>query len=121
MSISTVLFILAFVSLGTLGGDNELRIHDTSELITFLNDESDYTDTTVYLESDLDFSKSLSNEVGPKSSFKGIFDGQGHTINNLMIKSSSTTMIGLFSYITGSIRNIIIRFHMFFHFQLHRK
>ena len=94
--------------------DSELRIHNTSEFITFsidVNSGANYSGTTVYLESDLDFSGGLSEQFEPMGSYRipfdGTFDGQGHTISNLVVNSSSR-YVGLFGYSTGSIKNFVL-------------
>ena len=70
--------VLAAVALGA--SDNELRLHNASELIAFSKNSSCFTGTTVYLESDLDFSNGLSDQFAPigatfSSQFSGTFDG----------------------------------------------
>ena len=97
--------VLAAFALGA--SDNELRIHDASEFIAFSKNSSSYTGTTVYLESDLDFSNGLSDQFAPKSSFDGTFDGQGHTISNLVVKSS-LTHVGLFEETSKTIKNVVL-------------
>ena len=80
---------LLLISRTGVDASSELRIHSASEFIAFAKDSSDYSGTTVYLESDLDFSGGLSEQFKPKDKFIGVFDGQGHTISNLKMKSSS--------------------------------
>lgn len=68
---------------------------------------------TVLLDSDIDFTEELSRKfetIGKNGEgyFTGTFDGQGYTIRNLAINSSSQ-FIGLFGYFNGeSIRNVIL-------------
>ena len=100
-------FFFLLVAVVTLGASNELRIHDASEFIAFSKNSSSYTGITVYLESDLDFSNGLSDQFVSKSSFDGTFDGQGHTISDLAIKSSSAN-VGLFGYSSGTIKNVVL-------------
>ena len=76
-----------------------------------MNIGTGYSGTTVYLESDLDFSGGLSEQFEPMGSYRipfdGIFDGQGHTISNLVIKSSFSE-VGVFGYSTGAIKNLVM-------------
>lgn len=73
-----------------------------------------FSDETIYLDSDIDFS-SFSGQFAPIGSyvndrhFNGTFDGQGHTISNLKIFSSSDD-VGLFEYSFGptTIRNLVM-------------
>lgn len=77
------------------------------------NGIKNYTKTTVYLESDIDFTSDLSSQFEPIGinktyNFKGTFNGQGHVIRNL-IMSSSLQHIGLFGYSSGrTIENVVI-------------
>lgn len=90
-----------------LGDSGELRIRNSTEFIAFINDESSYSGTTVYLESDIDFTTGFSGFV-PKSSFNGVFDGQGCIISNLAV-TSSLPNIGIFgSSSGGTFKNVII-------------
>ena len=111
---------LPFSLLLLLGGvvikADELRITTAQELIDFSNDVSNrpsFNGTTVYLDSDIEFTPSLSQQfepIGNTSSyyFKGTFDGQGHRISNLVM-NLSLTYVGLFGYSYGAIiKNVIL-------------
>ena len=51
---------------------------------------------------------SLIGKDGNDYHFQGMFDGQGHTISNLAI-SSSSQFTGLFGYLNGAlIRNVVL-------------
>ena len=112
---STLPFSLLLLLGGIAIKANELRIHNVNGLINFSNDVingTNYSGTTVYLGSDIDFTLSLSQQFQPigKESypFKGIFDGQGHIISNLNL-NSSLTHVGLFGYSTGAtIKNVVL-------------
>lgn len=86
---------------------------DLIDFSKFVNSGTSYSGTTVYLDSDFDFSGKLSEQfeiIGNSTDFyfNGTFDGQGHTISNLKMESSSE-YIGLFGYSKGStIMNIVI-------------
>ena len=92
------------------------RIATANELISFsrtVNSGRDFTDTTVFLDSDIDFAGGYSERFVPigynsVNYFKGTFDGQGHTIRNLKVNSSSQS-VGLFGNSQGSaIQNVVI-------------
>ena len=93
----------------------EFHINNTNELISFSNDVNsgiNFEGTTVFLDVDIDFSGDLSEEfeiIGKSYGiFMGTFDGQGHTISNLAMNSSSQ-YIELFGYLTGvTIKNIVL-------------
>lgn len=74
-----------------------------------VNNGTTYSGTTVYLESDIDFTGKAMDPVGKeKNPFLGTFDGQGHTISNLAI-NSTTQYAGIFGLSTGTtIKNIIV-------------
>ena len=66
----------------------------------------------MFLDADIDFSGGLSEQFEPigtsnSNSFQGTFDGQGHTISNLAMKSSSQ-YVGLFGRSKGAIRNVVL-------------
>ena len=110
---------LPFALLLLLGGvaikADELKIHNAEELIDFsnnVNGGTNYSGTTVYLDSDIDFTPSLSQQfqpIGNSSKFSNVaFDGQGHAINNLGLNSSSL-YVGLFGFSTGgTIKNVVL-------------
>ena len=72
-----------------------------------------YSGTTVFLDADIDFSGGLSEQFQPigkdqGNSFQGTFDGQGHVISELDIKSSSR-FVGLFGYSDrAAVRNVVL-------------
>ena len=96
--------------------ENNLTIGNPQELIYFamtVNEGTSYSGTTVFLESDILFTDELSRQFEPvgeryEACFLGTFDGQGHTITNLTIKSDSK-YTGLFGYSSGiSIKNVVV-------------
>ena len=109
-----LLFLLLLVCRGVLG-ENEFCINTAEELIDFSKIESTgttYSGTTVFLDGDIDFSGSLSEQFEPIGKswsyyFQGTFDGQGHTISNLTINSYSV-YVGLFGKTKGKIRNVVL-------------
>lgn len=83
--------------------------NDFSILINNVKSGTNYSGTTVYLNSDISFSKNI-EPVGSNSThfFSGTFDGQGYIISNLNI-NSTLNYIGLFGYSNGlTVRNVII-------------
>ena len=68
----------------------------------------------MFLDADLDFSGGLSEQFEPigsketRKSFQGTFDGHGHTISNLTIKSF-LWYVGLFGHSEdATIRNVVL-------------
>ena len=115
---SAILFAysLLLFGRGTALGENVLNIITAQELVDFsvsVNRGTNYAGTTVYLNSDIDFSNPTSQEfqpIGDKTNyFKGVFDGQGHAVKNLVMNMSSQ-FIGLFGYSKGGtiIENVVI-------------
>ena len=99
-------------------------INSADELETFakeVNDGDTYEGRTVKLGADIDLSKltSAATEWTPIGSyvnysnykaFKGIFDGQGHTVSNLNISTTSTQYAGLFGYVeNATIKNVVVQ------------
>lgn len=90
-------------------------ISSASDLVAFsksVNLGTNFREATVFIDSDIVFTDELSQEfesIGVKGSFfQGTFDGQGHTISNLRMKSSSG-LVGLFGYSERIIiRNIVV-------------
>ena len=113
----TLSFALLLLLLGgVVTKANGLRINNADELIDFsnnVNKGTSYSGTTIYLDSDIDFTPSLSQQfepIGntPSYSFKGTFDGQGHTIKNLTL-SLSSSFVGLFGYSVNAItKNVVL-------------
>ncbi|HJJ48372.1 MAG TPA: InlB B-repeat-containing protein, partial [Methanocorpusculum sp.] len=77
-------------------------------LTRLVNDNVDsFERKTIYLDNDLDLDNQPWSPIGyyktelNSKSFKGTFDGQGYTIENLLIMESDK-YLGLFGYVTGS-------------------
>ena len=98
----------------------EFKISTAQELQVFsvyCNDGQGYcTGITIYLANDIDMTGISGftpigggkSEAGTKP-FRGIFDGQGYTIDNLTISYSGTQHVGLFGNIQGAtIKNVIM-------------
>ena len=108
-------FIFLCLLLGQGALSNEYHINNASDLIQFskvVNRGTGYKGTTVFLDTDIDFSSGFSEQFEPIGKsinyFQGTFDGQGHTISNLAMNSSSE-YVGLFGYSEGAtIRNVVL-------------
>ena len=63
----------------------------------------------IVLKNDIEMT-SLWTPVGSSEShpFAGEFDGNGHTISNIIIPDSSADNVGTFGYVTGSIKNLTV-------------
>ena len=90
------------------------HIKNASDLIEFsknVNNGTNYTGTTVFLDADIDFSGGPSEQfdhIGCSYYFQGTFDGHGHTISSLAIKSS-LWYVGLFGNSNrATIRNVVL-------------
>lgn len=110
-------YFFAFLISSLLGcchaDSNAIRITNASELVglsTNVNSGSGYMGTTVFLDSDIDFTGILFEPIGKDGTncFLGTFDGQGHTISNLKVNYASD-YTGLFGHSTGlTIRNVVV-------------
>ncbi len=87
-------------------------------LATLVDGGEDFEGKTIKLESDLDLAGVAFNPIGHSANgqaFKGVFDGQGHTISNLYQQSDlgawqyEGEYYGLFAYTDGAtIKNVTI-------------
>lgn len=108
---SSTLLILSFILILSLG--SEVRIGTARELIDFstkVNKGTSYSGTTVLLDSDIDLNGIDFEPIGKYEStnFNGVFDGQGHTISNLII-DKPLVYVGLFSFSNGmTLKNIVL-------------
>ena len=99
---------------GSVVGRNYV-IHDASELVTFsdiVNEDSrQVRGYTVLLDSDIDLTGIVFKPIGCNgydTAFVGTFDGQGHTISNL-VTNTSMSYTGLFGYLMDStIKNVVL-------------
>lgn len=75
-----------------------------------MNSGSSYSGSTIFLDADLDFTGKTFEPIGTNFTryFIGTFDGHGHVISNLKIKSTGP-FVGLFGFSEGLIiRNTVI-------------
>lgn len=100
---------------GVLCGD--LRIASVNDLVTFsnnVNKGSSYEGTTVFLDSDINFSGKTFEPIGfdRTNCFLGTFDGQGYIISNIVMKPTLSDTIdytGLFGFSEGAtIKNVVM-------------
>lgn len=111
------LLALVMLALSVRGGST-LNIRTAQEFINFadaVNSGSAYSDATVYLQDDIDFTgvssnfSSIGRVVASQTSFSGVFDGQGHTISYLNLKNTNYWHYGLFGISYGAtVRNLIM-------------
>ena len=83
---------------------------DMWEFAEKVNNGESFKDIEVYLTADIDLGCSEENQwipIGNSNRFHGFFDGQGHTIRGLYIKSDISSM-GLFRTNNGTIKNLNI-------------
>lgn len=111
MYVATLLPLLLF-GRGVLSA--EFKINSADEFVAFsynVNSGTTFDGTTVLLNSDIDLSGKTLEPIGTKNDyyfFRGSFDGQGHMISNLTIKSTSY-YVGLFGYSGGAIiKNFVV-------------
>ena len=89
------------------------RIKTAEELVDFSkavkSNSTIFKGTTVALESDIAFTDELSKKFEPIGYSYGVFDGQGHTISNLEIKTQSMYYVGLFGSVNGlTVKNVVV-------------
>lgn len=112
MKMSTLLLLL-HLALSAVVLGKEYNIKNESDFISFansVNEGTSYSTYTVFLDSDITFSDSISSIGTDKNNkFSVVFDGQGYIISNLtIISSTSSSYTGLFGYSTGLIaRNVV--------------
>lgn len=110
-----------FVSLALLMGvclcDTERHIKTIEDLLQFSKDVNSgltHVGTTVYLDSDLEFTANESEAFAPigktvQNSFRGVFDGQGNVVRGLTISQSKLFTVGFFGYtVNATFRNAVL-------------
>jgi len=110
--------ILSFVSLlcaaqGVRADDIIITTTDELNAIaTAVNSGTDYSGTTIKLANDLDYTDKTYTPIGSVSAygypFKGVFDGQGHTISGVSLSGGNRK--ALFNHVrgTGTIKNLTL-------------
>ena len=93
------------------------NVHEEETYIINAGNAQDYSGILFKLTADLDFSGKTFTPIGigPDDNgsngkpFMGIFDGDNHTIKGITVGSSTTSYIGIFSYIYGAtIKNLTV-------------
>ncbi|MCL2578735.1 MAG: hypothetical protein FWE32_01760 [Oscillospiraceae bacterium] len=87
-------------------------IHTAQELIAFAEKvnagDPEAVGGYIRLEDDIDLSgmawKSIGND--PSKAFKGLFDGNGHTVSNFVVNVSDSIARGLFGHLKGEVYNL---------------
>lgn len=107
-------FVLSLVLSSGCGSPVPVHINNLNGFTQFVSDvntgKSNYSGTTVFLDSDITLSGETTEPIGNdlEHFFCGTFDGQGHVISNLII-STSAQFVGLFGYSAGlTIKNVVL-------------
>lgn len=91
---------------------NVYTISSKAELTTFaskVNSGTTFSGKTIYLMEDISLLGTHTPIGTSTAPFSGTFDGNGHTISNLNISSSTTDYVGLFGYVqNGTIKNVVV-------------
>ena len=107
---------LAMALLLAYGQAETIILSTANDIIEFASNVNSgvlYIGSTVLLDKDIDFA-GLSDQFMPigqnwNTYFQGTFDGQGHTISNLNITTSSFGSYGLFGYSWGTtVRSVVM-------------
>lgn len=94
----------------------EFKVSTPLELVALSIAEDRFSGITIYLANDIDMT-GINNfkPIGGGNSeaktvpFRGSFDGQGYTIDNLVVDYGSTQHVGLFGNVQGAtIKNVVI-------------
>ncbi|GHV82159.1 hypothetical protein AGMMS49991_07170 [Spirochaetia bacterium] len=101
-----------------INGDGVLAFRPTVNGITpigsyaefqLINADATKLDGKYKLETDLNLmDKDWTPVGGSAKPFTGTFDGDGHTLSNLLIKSTTTEPVGLFGTVGGTVKNLDI-------------
>lgn len=101
-----------------LEGDEFLEGAGTKENPYLIKNEVDFqkltwgtsTEQTYYfrLENDIELTAKHWMPIGTYSEFRGVLDGNGHTVSGLKHSSSDYGSIGLFGYNSGTIKNLTV-------------
>jgi len=78
----------------------------TAKEFASLSWHSGILDKQIRLTTDLDLSGITLCPIGDLGSFTGVFDGNGHTISNVVINQHGNQYVGLFGRFSGHIQNL---------------
>ena len=88
------------------------RIYDATDWEEFADEVSGYSYSGKYVTvmADIDFNNAAVTSAGTNSShcFGGTFDGGNHTFSNLQLGSSDATSAGLFRFLAGTVKNLVV-------------
>ena len=109
---------IAYTGTRLANTDTITYIYDEQDLLAFknaVNAGNNYSGKTVYLMNDIDLTSVCSATAGTwvpignttSAVFRGTFDGNNYTIQNLYISSSAN--LGLFGFNYGTIQNVTVR------------
>lgn len=92
---------------------NEFTLSTAAELAglaKLVNEGTDFSKKTILLGKDIDLEEREWTPIGSKANpFRGNFDGQQHTISNLVINKPSESNVGLFGYTAnGKVSNFCL-------------
>ena len=83
---------------------------DLMTLSTIVNNSEAFAAASYKMTEDIFMTESAFVPIGQEITFKGTFDGDGHTISNLMINQETKSNVGLFGFVEGgTIKNVGIR------------
>lgn len=96
---------------GTGTVEDPYQIFTPSEFMYFVeqvNKGVDYSNTYFVLTSNIDLANYSINQISPTSNsmFNGTFDGNGKTIRNVNVICVSNDYIGMFGFVSGTIKNV---------------
>ena len=113
--LSNVPSILDYIKANRATKSKEVKISTAVELCAFGMYIGKFEGVTVYLANDIDMKgytyTSLGGEKpeGSSTPFRGIFDGQGYEVDNLVIKAEDTQNVGFFGNLQGAtVKNLIL-------------
>ena len=93
---------------------DEFTISDSADLAglaELVNEGNNFSGKTIKLGADIDLGGKEWTPIGNSTnSFKGVFEGNKHTISNLFINSPTKSNIGLFGVTqSGEVKNFILK------------
>ena len=92
------------------GDPNDPNLIETVEDLLAVGSDTEHLSMAYILMADLDLSSEVFADSMIAGTFEGTLDGNGHSIRNLVIETTNTDSVGLFSEIgqQGTIRDLIL-------------
>lgn len=86
------------------------NVRELKEFSTKVANGNSYEGKTVVLTNDIAFDGRVGN-FDPIDGFKGTFDGQGHTISGINVKTNASSYVALFTELwsVGEVKNLIVK------------